>query len=327
MKILFLVRDKNHPAPRYRVLQYLPYLNLQGIQSEVANFPSSFVGWWQIVRRLSDFDIVFIQKKRVQPFWLKRLKSKARVIYDFDDAVMYNSSRHPNPDSPLRMAQFVNTLKNVDGVIAGNDYLKLLAVPHNPKVWVLPTSIETSRYPIRETKASPEIILGWVGGSKSLVFLKTLSIVLDRLYERYPNLRLKIVCNEFFDCARMPVIKKQWSGAEEINDILSFDIGLAPLPDDPWSRGKCATKLLQCMAAGVPSVSAPVGVHKEIVQEGVNGFLARNDDEWIDRIGRLVENETLRRQIGQAGRQTVEKDYSVNASTPKLVALFNEVCG
>lgn len=325
MRILFLVRDKNHPAPRYRVAQYLDYLNAQGIQTDVMTVPKSVWEWWPLSRQANNWDVIFIQKKRVRPFWLKQLRRRSRLIYDFDDAVMFNSSRHESPDAPVRMAQFINTVKNVDAVIAGNSYLKSLAEPHNTRIWVVPTPIETKRYPPKGEIESATVTLGWIGGGKSLVFLKKLSEVFDRVYDRHNSTALKIVCNDFFECARMPVIKKQWSEPEEVQDILSFDIGLAPLPDDPWSRGKCATKLLQCMAAGVPSVASPVGVHNEIIQEGVNGFLAGTDQEWFDKICQLVEDAQLRRRAGLAGRKTVEEAYSVNANAPKLLEIIKGV--
>ncbi|MFA5793687.1 MAG: glycosyltransferase family 4 protein [Candidatus Brocadiia bacterium] len=325
MKILFLVRDKNHPAPRYRVAQYLDYLNEHGIQTDVMTAPKSIWKWWQLTRKAGNWDVVFIQKKRVTPFWLKHLRKNSRLIYDFDDAVMFNSSRHDSPDSPARMKHFINTVSNVDGVIAGNDYLQSLALPHNSRVWVIPTSIETKKYSVKEHHPNDTVTLGWIGGRKSLVFLKKLSDVLDRIHDKHKTTRLKIVCNDFFDCAGMPVMKKQWSELEEVNDILSFDIGLAPLPDDLWSRGKCATKLLQCMAAGLPAVASPVGVHNQIIKENINGFLAKTDQEWFDQISRLVESIELRRNLGLAGRATVEQGYSINANAPKLLDIIKEV--
>ncbi|MFH1226460.1 MAG: glycosyltransferase family 4 protein [Planctomycetota bacterium] len=325
MKILFLVRDKNHPAPRYRVAQYLNYLNEHGVQSDVMTAPESVWSWWQTARQAKQYDIIFIQKKRAKPFWLKQLREQSRLIYDFDDAVMFNSSRHDSPDSPVRMKHFMDTVSNVNGVIAGNDYLKSLAAPHNAKIWVVPTCIETKRYPQKEGVDTETVTLGWIGGGKSLVFLKKLQPVLDRVHEQSGNTVLKIVCNDFFDNGRMPIIKKQWSDPEEVQDILSFDIGLAPLPDDPWSRGKCGTKLLQCMAAGIPSVASPVGVHNEIVKDGVNGFLAADDNEWVDKLSRLVKDAALRKQIGMAGRATVEAGYSINANAPKLLAIFKQI--
>jgi glycosyltransferase involved in cell wall biosynthesis len=143
--------------------------------------------------------------------------------------------------------------------------------------------------------------------------------VFEELHAKHPQTALKIVCNEFFDCPTMPVIKKAWAGAEEGTDVASFDIGLAPLPDDVWSQGKCATKLLQCMAAGVVSVASAVGVHREIIREGVNGCLASTHAEWLMKLDALVADPAARRTMGEAARKTVERDYSLAASQPKLL--------
>ncbi|MDI6789055.1 MAG: glycosyltransferase, partial [Planctomycetota bacterium] len=314
MKVLFVTRSADHPATRLRVLQYLEYLKSAGIQTEVVSFPKSILGWIAFLKKSKEFNGVFFQKKRVAPFWLIRLKRQGlKLLYDFDDAVMFNSSRHPNPESPLRMKHFISMVKNCDGIIAGNSYLKSFAEVHNRQVWVIPTALDTTKYavPPRRDEARPTelggkshllstrggsasggdddtptcsepsepVTLGWIGGGKSLVFLKALQPLLDKLANHYKNIKLKIVCNEFFDSTPggIEIVKKEWSEDEESQDVLSFDIGLAPLPDDPWSRGKCATKLLQYMACGVPSVTSAVGVHNEIIKDGANGFLVYSE--------------------------------------------------
>jgi glycosyltransferase involved in cell wall biosynthesis len=347
MKVLFVVREGNHPATRLRVIQYLEHLKDAHIDSEVIPFPTGLLGWWGLLRKAKESNVVFFQKKRVHKFWLKRLKAKGlKLIYDFDDAVMFNSSRHPIPESPLRMRHFASMVKRCHGIIAGNSYLKSLAEPYNKNIWILPTTIDTDKYIIKNTTSeiatrpddhrnarndnkgdAQQMILGWIGGSKSLVFLKALQPMLDRIAERHNNVALKIVCDSFFESNKMPIIKKAWSEADESEDVLSFDIGLAPLPDDPWSRGKCATKLLQYMASGIPAVASAVGVHNEIIRDNVNGCLARNDAEWFDKLSRLIEDVTLRQRLGATARQTAEQDYSVKANAPKLIEILKKVKG
>ncbi|MFH1230345.1 MAG: glycosyltransferase family 4 protein [Planctomycetota bacterium] len=328
MKVLFVARSGNHPATRYRIIQYLDCLKNSDVHSELVDYPKGIWGWLKLLKKSHNFDIAFFQKKRVPSSWLKRLKIKGlKLIYDFDDAVMFNSSRHPDPESPLRMKHFIEMVKNCDSIIAGNSYLKSLAEPYHKRVWVIPTTIDTSKYPVKSYSqySDSSIILGWIGGGKSLVFLKSLEPVLERLAKRHKNIQLKIVCNEFFDSANINIIKKQWSENDEINDILSFDIGLAPLPDDPWSRGKCATKLLQYMASGITAVASAVGVHNDIIKDGINGFLASNDDEWFDKLNKLIEDKTLREKSGTAARETVEKSYSVRTNAPKLADILKTV--
>jgi glycosyltransferase involved in cell wall biosynthesis len=338
-------RSGGHPATRLRVIQYLEHLKDAGIDTEVIPFPSGLLEWWRLLRKAKESDIVFFQKKRVHRFWLKRIKAKgAKLIYDFDDAVMFNSSRHPVPESPLRMRHFVSMVKRCHGIIAGNSYLKSLAEPYNKNIWILPTTIDTDKYRIKNTTSEiaarpggyrdarndnkedmKQMILGWIGGSKSLVFLKALQPMLDRIAEKHSNVALKIVCDSFFESGKMPIIKKAWSEADEAPDVLSFDIGLAPLPDDPWSRGKCATKLLQYMASGIPAVASAVGAHNEIIRDNVNGCLAKNDNEWFDKLSRLIEDVTLRQRLGAAARQTADQNYSVKANAPKLEEILRKI--
>jgi glycosyltransferase involved in cell wall biosynthesis len=325
MKLLFLGRGNNHPATRYRITQYLDYLKTAKIEFEVKDFPKGFFSWYALTKQ--QYEIVFLQKKRVQTFWLKRFKKLgAKIIYDFDDAVMFASSRHASPNSPVRMKQFINMVKDSDAVIAGNPYLKNQAELYNNRIWIIPTSIDISKYALKNYTLSPTRIttIGWIGGAKSLVFLKELLPVLEKLSERC-RFQLKIVSDEFIKSDKIKIIEKSWKETDEASDTLSFDIGLAPLPDDPWSRGKCATKLLQYMASGIPAIASPVGVHTEIIKEGVNGFLAKDASEWQEKLQILINDFNLRKTLGTAARKTVEENYSVQVSAPKLVNIFNDI--
>jgi len=325
MMLLFLGRGNNHPATRYRITQYLDYLKQNNIQFEVKDFPNGIFSWMALTKQ--HYDIVFIQKKRVQTFWLSRFKKAgAKIIYDFDDAVMFASSRHDCPDSPARMKQFINMVKASDAIIAGNPYLKSQAEPYNKRIWIIPTSIDITKYALKDYTLTPPDIatIGWIGGTKSLVFLKELMPIMEKLSERC-KFQLKIVSNGFIKSDKVKIIEKPWKEADETSDTLSFDIGLAPLPDDPWSRGKCATKLLQYMASGIPAVASPVGVHTEIIKEGVNGFLAKDSNEWQEKLQMLADNFNLRKALGITARKTVEENYSIQVNAPKLINIFNNI--
>lgn len=327
MKVSFIARGRDYSSTRYRVWQYLDYLKKNQVEVEFKEAPGarSILKWLALVNQVREADIVFIQRKRISNFWLRRLKKKgARIIYDFDDALMFASSRHKSQDSPRRMKRFIRMVKGCDCIIVGNSYLKSLTEPHHPHIWILPTSIDLTKYKVKDynNPMKERITLGWIGGGKSLFFLKQLKPVLERIGKQYNNVELKIVCSDFFDSESIPVVKKIWREEEESQDILDFDIGLAPLPDDPWGRGKSATKLLQYMASGVPAVAAPVGVHNEIIKQGVNGWRARTPDEWFDKISRLIETPTLRRDIGLASRKTVEVNYSLQVNAPKLLDIL-----
>jgi glycosyltransferase involved in cell wall biosynthesis len=146
--------------------------------------------------------------------------------------------------------------------------------------------------------------------------------MLTEIGKRFPFARLKIVCNDFLDVPTMHVIKKQWAEDDEIADLQSFDIGLGPLTDDVWTRGKCGLKLVQCLAVGVPVVCSPVGANKEIVIDGEVGFWARNQREWIEKLSMLIENPELRSTMGKKGRERIAQAYSLQAMAPTLIDML-----
>ena len=327
MKILFLIQGQTHPASRYRVLQYLEFLRPAGIDCEVRDYPRSIPAWIGVLRERRRADVIFFQKKRAPRWPVARLKAGgARIVYDVDDAVMFASSRHDSPDAPARMKRFEQMCAMSDHVTAGNRYLADMARKSGTAVTILPTVMEMRKYaPRGPARRSGPIVLGWIGGRKSLPFLKAIDPALAMLKAAGVEAVLKVVCNEFPAEGPFPVEKKTWVEADEGADVASFDIGLAPLPDDPWSRGKCATKLLQCMAARVPCVASPVGAHADIVKEGENGFLAAAPEEWAEKLARLARDPELRDRQGDAARRTVGEEYSLQAHAPRLAALLQSL--
>lgn len=324
MTIAFLVTKCEDPSVRYRVLQYIPFLEKKGFFSKIIIIPKG--GWRRIklFRELKDYDVVFLHRKLLSSLELYALrKNSKRLFYDFDDALMFKDSKNAAQDSPKRMARFVRTVRSADLVIAGNEYLKSFAIKENPKTFIIPTPIDMQRYLEKPYKASlDEFIIGWIGSCSTLFYLKRLRSVWDALFDKYPQVRLKIISNAFFDCDRMPVIKKEWKYEEEIDDLHTLNVGLMPLTDDPWSRGKCGFKLLQYMAVGVPAVCSPVGVNREIVADGLNGFWACNEAEWIDKIGELIKDIKLRDEMGKRARKTVREQYSVGVAGKRMLELF-----
>lgn len=327
MKTLFLIQGANQPASRYRVGQFLEFLRADGIECDVRDYPRSIPAWIGVLRLRRKVDVVFFQKKRAPRWPVMRLKAGgAKVVYDVDDAVMFASSRHESPDAPARMKRFVTMCESSDAVTAGNRYLAEMARKHCTNVTIVPTCMDMRKYPPRGPAANRgRVVLGWIGGRKSLPFLKELDPALAMLKGLGVDATLKVVCNEFpVDCP-IPVEKKTWIEAEEAADVASFDIGLAPLPDDPWSRGKCATKLLQGMAARVPCVASPVGAHCDIVKEGANGYLASGPKEWAEKLARLAKDPALRDRLGDSARETVAAEYSVQAHAPRLSTLLKSL--
>jgi glycosyltransferase involved in cell wall biosynthesis len=217
-------------------------------------------------------------------------------------------------------------IKNSDFVIAGNEFLKNEVVPFNPNVEVIPSTIDQERYelktyPVRQERVS----LGWIGDHGSIHYLEKMRPIFERVGERYSHVDLKIVCDTFFDCDRIKVIKKSWRSEEEVADLQSFDIGVMPLMDDPWSWGKCGLKIIQYQGVGVPVVCTPVGVNRDLVEDGANGFYAMTPVEWEEKLSLLIENPQLREQMGREGRKRVLEKYTYQACAPRLFSLLDRV--
>lgn len=276
---------------------------------------------------LGEYDILFIQRKLFPPVEFLYIRRKAKkIIYDFDDAIMYRSPKSKNPYSLSRRVKFAFMMKRMDGVIAGNQFLKSKVLPYHSRVAIIPTSIDLSQYTLKEEfEHSGPVTIGWLGSRSSLRFLKTLIPVFENIFKKQTNVRVKIVCSEFIDSERVPIIKKHWSLAEEVEDLKSFDIGVMPLADNVWSKGKCGLKILQYNSVGVPAVCTPVGINREIVKDGVNGFWAQDEDQWNDRLLTLIHGREMRKEMGLRGRERVEKNYSLDANAPRLFSFLGEV--
>ena len=327
MKILFLVQGLDVAASRYRVLQYLPYLKEHGVQATVLPFQKGFFKKLKLFKSVNEYDILFIQRKRFPVLWLKYIRKNARrIVYDFDDSVMYRNSKAANPESNTRVKMFKNMVNASDYVIAGNEYLQKNTTPFTHNVTIIPSPIDMSLYPLKKySEKNDNITLGWIGATGSIHYLEKMKPVFEALGKKYEDLRLKIICNVFFDCDNITVEKKLWSEQEEVADIQSFDIGLMPLMDDPWSHGKCGLKILQCLATGVPVVCSPAGVNKEIVKNGVHGFWANTREEWIEKLEILINDPVRRERMGMEGRKRVIEHYSLEANAPRMLKIFQQL--
>lgn len=327
MKVAFLIHSLEVSSCRYRVLQYLPYLKEQGVDGSIHFYKRKWKDKLNFYNTLGQYDIFYILRKLFSPFefWYIHQMAK-KIIYDFDDALMYRSSGSKNPYSLSRRVKFAYMMKRVDHVIAGNQFLRAEVLPYNPHVTVIPTGIDLSRYSLKKhfSKVGP-ITIGWIGSSSTLKYLKTLMPILENIYKKCPDIQLKIVCDKFLDDFVIPLIKKRWSPDEEEMDLRSFDIGLMPLYNDLWSQGKCGLKILQYFSVGVPVVCTPVGINRDIVEDGESGFWAQNGEEWEKRLLKLIEEEGLRREMGLKGRKTVERDYSLDMNAPRLCSVLKEV--
>jgi len=328
MRIIFLTHssDQGH---RFRVEQYFPYLLVHQVEPKWQPHPGSWKEQFLIYQQLPFFDVVCIQRRLLSPFefyWIRKKSSK--ILFDLDDAVMYRSSSSPRPHSLSRWLKFRWMVKGSDVVIVGNQFLKneVLKVDREKKVFVIPTSFDTNLYPKKKKISErPEIILGWIGTKGNLKYLKKLEPVFETLHQRFPQVKLKIVSNDFYDSSHLPIVKKPWKLEDENEDLISFDIGLMPLNDDLWSRGKCGLKIVQYLSVGVPVVCTPVGINSDIVQDGENGFWATNHQEWVDRLSTLIQNQDLRYRMGLKGIETVEREYSLAVTSEKFLQVLQSL--
>jgi glycosyltransferase involved in cell wall biosynthesis len=321
MKIIFLVPRMDKASTRYRVLQYLPHLEGVGISCSVKSLSRTSRVWYLLVRQLHEADLVFIQKKLFTSIELFLVRKMARrLVYDFDDAVMFKDRAASPRQQERQQRRFASTVQKADLVIAGNSYLKKQTLPWNKHVEVLPTPLDTASYPEKPAvPESGEVVLGWIGSRGTLKYLHDIAPALEELGRRFPKLKLKIVADDFFSLEHLEVVRKPWSAMDELADLHSFDIGLMPLRDDEWTRGKCGFKLLQCMAVGLPVVCSPVGMNTTIVTDAREGFWATSPKEWTERLSRLIADAGLRQEMGRVARQKVVETYSLAVNAPKFL--------
>lgn len=327
MKVLFLIQGYTVAASRYRVLQYLPYLESRGVEAELSLYPRTLSANIQLFKKLPHYDIVFLQRKRFNQPRLGLLRQRAkRIVYDFDDSVMYRNSKSRAPISQTRKRRFIQMVKASNFVIAGNEFLKSHVIPFNSNVETIPTPIDQERYGLKDYGARKEsVTLGWIGDHGSIHYLEKMRPVFERLGKRYPQVELKIVCDLFFDCEHIHVVKKRWSSIEEVADLQSFDIGVMPLVDDPWSWGKCGLKIVQYQGVGLPVVCTPVGINRDLVEDGLNGFYASTPAEWEKKLSILVEDSALREKMGLEGRKKVLTRYTLQVCAPRLLSILERV--
>ena len=274
MRLAALVESADHVCARYRLRAFAPRLAAAGHALELHALPRDWWGRMTVARSVRDADAVILQRKLLSGPEVALLRRQVgRLWYDFDDAVwMRDSSAGKGFRSRKRAGRFRATVRAAEAVVAGNSYLAEHAARAGARAaWVIPTCVDVTKYPIaRHGRDGAELV--WVGSSVTLRGLEAIAPILDAVGVQVPGVRLKLVCDRFFQPGRLPVIECPWAEATEAAEIAAADIGISWVPDDPWSRGKCGLKVLQYMAAGLPVVTNPVGVHPEMVRPGETGF-------------------------------------------------------
>lgn len=343
------IRDIS-PGQRYRIEQWEPILNKLGVEITYAPFDShelnrtlhepgnqlrkvsllaeSFARRFRLMKSLQTYDLVYVFREAALfgPAVFERLidRSGLPFVFDFDDAI-FESYKSPS-NGYLSYLKFAAKTKSIcrmaSHVIVGNPYLASYARKITDRVTIVPSTIDTDQYAPAEKSSEPEIpLIGWTGSFSTVQHLNTLRSALKKLASQRP-FRLRVIGPSAYELNGVDVEVLPWRSATEVEDLRPVDIGIMPLPNDEWTRGKCGMKALQFMALGLPVVCSPVGVNTAIIKNGVNGFLADSEDEWIDKLNQLLVSAELRRQLGKEARVTVESEYSAQVHAPRVFDVF-----
>jgi hypothetical protein len=328
---LLLGYDLTQPSFRHRMQTLIGALEPARWEVRTERFPSGRYGirTWERRRLLAWADVAVLHQIKLSALEARLFASLSRHrVFDVDDAIYVRKPRRLGEDvddSIWRRRKFQATCRYVDAVAAGNGILAGVAGASAKRVEILPTSIEASQYlPSTATQADPPTI-AWIGSPENLVYLEMIRPALKRLAGRHPSLKLRVICSRFPQWSDVPIEAVQWSSATEAQSLSTAHIGIVPLTDDEWSRGKCAFKLLQYMAAALPCVASPVGANTEAVIDGGTGFHARDLDEWERSLERLIESPELRARLGSGGRARVEQRYSMRAYQERYVRLLGQL--
>jgi glycosyltransferase involved in cell wall biosynthesis len=355
MRILALVPNlyDTSPGQRFRLEQWMPLLRASGVEITLAPFECEELHrllhqpgriarkLWLIGRafgrrvrtlmqvRKYDAIYVFREASMLGPPLFEHWASRTGVpmIFDFDDAIFVPYVSPSNGYlSYLKFPGKTRAICRLSAhVMAGNPYLAEYARQVNDNVTIIPTTIDTDKYSIaqpysREGAGSVPVI-GWSGSFSTVQHLDTLRGALQRL-ARQERFKLCVIGTPRYDLDGVEVEALPWRAATELDDLSAIDIGVMPLPDDQWSKGKCGLKALQYMALGIPTICSPVGVNSEIIHEGENGLLAGSEDEWVEKLALLLRSPDLRCRLGAAGRATVEQKYSAIIQAPRVYQLI-----
>jgi glycosyltransferase involved in cell wall biosynthesis len=302
--ILFLSKAESASSTRYRALQYFPNFIKLGWQPKHLKISGGLISIFKalILARKSDV-VVLLRKTFPYPiFWLIR-KSSKKLIFDFDDAIFCNTD---GSFSRTRMKRFRETVIACDFIFAGNQYLATKAQFFNTNTIVIPTSVVTKKYDFIAPKSPQYIDIVWIGSQSTSKYLVEILPAIEMAASRLSNLRLKIIADFDLSSDVLNILPISWSENIEALELASSHLALAPLRNDDWSKGKCALKVLQYMAAGLPVISSEAGMNKDVVKNGITGYFASTAEEWALKIQTLACNSELAEKMGAAGKRAVQ---------------------
>ncbi len=354
MKILILANHRlnRSPGQRFRIEQYIDYLKENALEVDFSffirekddkylykkgNLIKKILFHYKAtshrrkdIRKIAAYDVVFIYREAYllgnTKFEKKIRKKVKKIVFDFDDAIWLPNVSDANKNFSW-LKDYAKTEKLIalsDLVFAGNTYLQNYALNHSKNVVIVPTTIDTREYiPQTKQNKSDKICIGWSGSITTIQHFNYAVPFLEKLKEKYKDkIEILVIGDSSYQNKDLGVESIDWKKNTELEDLSRIDIGIMPLPDDKWSRGKCGLKGLQYMALEIPTIMSPVGVNTEIIRDGENGFLADSEEEWMDKLSRLIESKELREKLGKSGRKTVVEHYSFDAWKEKYLEYF-----
>lgn len=349
IKILGLTRYAQLGASsRLRTFQYLEALRAHGIEIEVAPLfgddyvralygktsrgglvLKAFARRLAVLMRLGRYDAVWVEKEMLP--WLPAITELALIpkslplITDYDDAIFHRYDQHRLPLVRQLLGDKIGkVMQRSDLVVAGNAYLADHARTAGAKrVAIIPTVVDLSRYPLRDRAPSETVTIGWIGSPSTASYLDIVKPVLADLGATQ-RFRAVAIGARAEQVAQSPFEPRPWSIDTEVEDLAGIDIGIMPLADTPWERGKCGYKLIQYMALGIPVIATPIGANRDIVVDGHNGFWASDAGDWRRALAALLDDAPKRRLFGDRGREMVETRYALAVQAPELARLIAE---
>jgi len=338
-KILFLPKyTRKGASSRLRTYQFLPLWEKEGFEVSVSPFfteeylckiySHQSPGYLHVLKcyfrrffilfSVRKYDLIIIEKEVFPylPSIAEWILSKVKGYWiDFDDAVFHNYDQKSNRLVSLLMPKKIDyAMKMAIRVIVGNAYLRARAeLAGACRIEDFPTVIDPIKYKGKISGDCKIITIGWIGSPSTLKYLEPMVPILNWLHDHYP-IKFLLVNGTSKIKFKGDIESIPWTEEGEVDAIQKMDIGIMPLPDNPWERGKCAYKLIQYMACGLPVVASPIGMNKEVVIHGENGYLADSKEEWIIALGKLIQEPKLREDFGAAGRKKILKEFTLGGN-------------
>lgn len=328
LKVIAVTRKPDSASFEHRVLDYVLPLRTRGVEVEIRPLPAGFTAQRRHLRSLAEGDVIFWHRHLLNPLQRGMLRRAGRpVVFDFDDPLVYSSSGGYRP-SLTRRRRFAAMLGGCAAATPASEYLAELARPHVRRIQIIPMAVPLDE--AEPARAGPVELL-WLGGAGTQPYLEEIRRPLEQIGRTRPDVKLRLVAHEPIRFGALQVDYRKWSPHEQASALRECHIGLCPMPDTPWTRGKCPYKVLQYMAASMPWVGSRVG--ENILAAGLaededaRGLCAAGDEQWTEALRRLIDDPDQARRMGQCGRAYAELKHGIQPLADRLSALFGELVG